>query len=140
MKGGMIIRLIDIVLIILFGFIGISDIQIKRQIKLAGKPLEQPESDEEPKETVQLFVLIHSKDRFELKVDETIFLEVNHIKSLRRALLDQRREAFNAGKNFLVIIDPLEESTIQLMVDVYDLCEKEKINKSIDFQLSESSS
>ena len=33
-KGGLIIRLIDVVLILLLGFIGISDFTVKTQIKL----------------------------------------------------------------------------------------------------------
>lgn len=56
MNSGLIVRLVDVVLIILFGFIGISDIKVKRQIKVPGKTVETETPQENQKNNVMVVV------------------------------------------------------------------------------------
>ena len=62
MSGSMLMRLIDVVLIILFGFIGISDIQNKTQLKLPGQSTSEP-IQEEIVENVFVQLVIHNIGR-----------------------------------------------------------------------------
>ena len=52
LKGGMIIRLIDVVLITLLGFLGITDFEVKSQIKLPSA------ADNDQQEIKQQFIFL----------------------------------------------------------------------------------
>ena len=134
MKRGLIIRLIDIVLIILFGFLAISDIQMKRQIRLPGPPKDQ--QIQEIPQDVYVFIQIDKNDRFTLKEGETIKLRTGNIDGLRSGLLKITNAIYENGKTPVVIIDPDLNAKIQTTIAVYDLCEEEQLPKSINMQLS----
>ncbi|MFQ5633433.1 MAG: ExbD/TolR family protein, partial [bacterium] len=137
MSGSMLMRLIDVVLIILFGFIGISDIQNKTQLKLPGQSVDEPTIEEPLQENVFVQVIIHEASRgpgeFEIVVDGASPVNLNDVAELRQRLraLDSRFKQTN--QQMIVIIDPTEEVTMQRTVDIFDLCEQEDFVKSIDF-------
>ena len=139
MSGSMLMRLIDVVLIILFGFIGISDIQNKTQLKLPGKATDEP-LQEELRENVFVQVVIHQAEReqgeFEILVENEPPVNAANLPSVRTVLRDLDRRFADARRQMIVIIDPTEEVTMQRTVDVFDLCEQENFIKSIDFGLS----
>lgn len=141
MTGGMIVRLIDVVLIILFGFIGISDIQNKTQIKLPGKTQNAPVQSEIV--TVTVLVAIEPGDYYEITVQEEGEegdepFPVQSLANLRTALQQLSEQIRSESKNMVVIIDPRENASMQQTIDVFDMCEEEGYAKSIDFNLSNS--
>jgi len=127
----MIIRLIDIVLIVLFGFITISDIDIKAALSLPAKKSKKL-SQVEKKPKVAFFVEIDKNEIFliarqgERKVRKKGIVELDkYLNHLKESV--QRREK----KDIAVILKPMEDSPVQSTVDVLDLCEKHRIPKNI---------
>ena len=132
MRGGMIIRLVDVVLILLFGFLAISDIQVKRQLRLPG-PAEN-ETVEQVAETVFLFVKIDPLDRYRLLLnDEELLAVAMDTEVLRGGLLDATRQIRQAGNQPVVIIDPDPQATVQRTISVFDICEEEKTRQKYQY-------
>lgn len=136
MTGGMIVRLIDVVLIILFGFIAISDIQMKRQIRLPG-PLKE-EKQEELKNIVFIFVHVDKQGQFTVKIEERNILNTRSLGQLKMNLVKTALTARIGGKNPVIIIDPDPDATMQRTIDVFDICEETGLPKSINMQLKSS--
>lgn len=134
MRGGMIIRLVDVVLILLFGFLAISDIQVKRQLRLPGPS--ESETVQQASETVFLFVKIDPADRYRLVLDDQELLAVADVEVLRGGLLDASRQIREAGNQPVIIIDPDPQATVQRTISVFDICEEENLVKSINMDLS----
>ncbi|MFQ5602575.1 MAG: ExbD/TolR family protein [bacterium] len=127
-KGGIIIRLIDVAMIILFGFIAISDIKVRAQIKLPSDKLEtEPKNQEEP---ILIRVQISETNRFAIKENDEILIETVSLEELedRLALIK------NENQEMVVLIEPNEESLIQNTVYVLDICEKHRIPKNINYE------
>ncbi len=129
MNGGLIIRLIDVVLIILFGFLAISDIQMKRQIRLPGPSPEQTPPREE--NDAYLFVNIDPENYFRVTLDGETLLETADLKSLRQKLLEV---AATEARSLVVVINPEPDAAIQAVIRVFDICEQEGLAKSINMQ------
>ena len=137
MSGGMIVRLVDLVLILLFGFIGISDIQIKRQIKVPPLKTTQDPQSRERYDNVFLIIEIFKDGKFALKIDEQTVATPADLQTLRanlRALVQRFRVE---NKRALVVINPMPEATMQQTIDVFDVCDQEGLNKSINFHLAD---
>ncbi len=130
----MIIRLVDVVLILLFGFLAISDIQVKRQLRLPGPS--ESETVQQASETVFLFVKIDPADRYRLVLDDQELLAVADVEVLRGGLLDASRQIREAGNQPVIIIDPDPQATVQRTISVFDICEEENLVKSINMDLS----
>ena len=127
----MIIRLIDIVLIVLFGFITISDIDIKGALSLPSKKAKVTQSSpKKPKVFVE--VEIDENDRFYVSRLGQQKVTATGIRKLEVALVTLRsRIQKTEGSDIAVIIKPREMSPIQSTVDVLDLCGRHKIPKNI---------
>ena len=132
MKGGMIIRLIDVVLIILFGFIGISDIQVKRQIKLPGGEKKQQQAKE--RKDVMFWININKQGTYSLEVEERPVLRSARLPQLKKTLLKEIQPFKKKGKQIVVVINPDPGAKMQAMIDAYDLCEAAGIPKSINIE------
>jgi len=128
MRGGLIVRLIDVVLIILFGFIAISDIQVKRQIRLPG-PSQKEEKPQEENEFI--FVKIDRKGKFLVEVENKRVLKSRDLNKLRKCLVKTASDLSREKKRPVVIIDPEAEAILQTTIDVFDICEEENLPKSI---------
>ncbi len=131
MSGGMIIRLIDVVLIILFGFIAISDIQVKRPIRLPGPSREKQREQETRLEYI--FVTIDGAGFFTVKHDERVRGKTNSVTQLKQQLVALAR-ALPENKQPLIVIDPARDAIMQRTVDVFDVCEEANLPKSINLQ------
>lgn len=127
----MIIRLIDIVLIVLFGFITISDIDIKGALSLPSKKVKATQSSpKKPKVFVE--VEIDENDMFYIRRLGQEKVTARGIQNLEVALVTLRsRIQQREGSDIAVIIKPREMSPIQSTVDVLDLCSRHKIPKNI---------
>ncbi|MBN2012380.1 biopolymer transporter ExbD [candidate division KSB1 bacterium] len=130
-KGGLIIRLIDVVLILLLGFIGISDFTVKTQIKL---PTGGNESPAIVKRQV-LTIRVNSDTEFQLSCGDTFWPLITKISDVD-ALIQRVRDDWRAqGMDMMVIIYPDENTMIQTTVDLIDLCEMNGIPKSIHYEI-----
>lgn len=138
MGSNLLIRLIDVVLIILFGFIGISDIKNKTQLKIPG---EQNQPDPVNPITANVYVQVkinpatHPEGEFEIFIDSKKARDAANLESLRQALIQISESIGRQGKKMVVVIDPADDVTMQRTVDVFDLCEEQNFVKSIDFRL-----
>ncbi len=136
MNSGLIIRLVDIVLIILFGFIGISDIKVKRQIKVPGKTVESETPQENLKNNTMIVVDFYDDDLYIFSIDNK---EIGRTFGLSKAytkFLEYRRHYKKDSSGVVFILRPNETVTMQQTIDVFDICEKEKLQKGIDFNLT----
>ena len=130
-KGGLLIRLIDVAMIILFGFIAISDIKVRAQIKLpSDKMEEQPENKQEP---TLLFVKINPDNQVEL-TDYAAVDEILMVDQLEERLLGLRAGFESFGLDMVVLIEPHEDSIMQHTIDVLDICERHNIAKNINYE------
>lgn len=136
MTGGMIVRLIDVVFIILFGFIAISDIQMKRQIRLPG-PL-QEKKQQEQKDILFIFVHVDTRGQFTVKLEERKLFNTTSLSQLKVNLVKAVLAARIEGKSPVIIIDPDPDATMQRTIDVFDICEETGLPKSINMQLKSS--
>ncbi len=132
-RSGIIIRLIDVAMIILFGFIAISDIKVTAQIKLPADDKEQlqTEPDDEP---VVLFVRIEVTEGFVVEQDDEILRatkDAGELETLLTNMLDRYRLA---GRKLVVLIEPNEDSMIQYTVDMLDICERNSIPFNINYE------
>lgn len=127
-REGLIIRLIDVALIILFGFIAISDIKLKAQIKL---PTDAPESEFRGERHL-LTLQIDGDGRFQL-TDSTAVERIATVNELETQLVRHLDYHRAAGHEMVVLIEPDPESMIQLTVTVMDICEKHGIPKNINY-------
>jgi len=132
-SGGIIIRLIDVAMIILFGFIAISDIKVRAQIKLPTDQQEERQQTEE-KEPVVLFVKIELDQGYILEENEVVIAEINEAKELEEFLLQRYEQAKASGLDMVLLVEPDENSIIQKTVDVLDICERYKIPKNINYE------
>jgi len=127
-RGGLIIRLIDVALIILFGFIAISDIKLKAQIKLpTGAPTSEPAAERH-----LVTVRIGPNGQFTL-VDGEKQQAVPDLAALESTLRDRAKADLRQRREMVVLIEPDEDSMIQLTVSVMDICEKYGIPKNINY-------
>ncbi|MDZ7362147.1 MAG: biopolymer transporter ExbD [candidate division KSB1 bacterium] len=131
-SSGTIVRLIDVALNILFGFIIITDIQPKSQIRL-------PAPEETPPPVIEqrydyVIVKIDPLGHFRLEAEEQPLGEFQDLAALETFLRQRGTQSGRAGRQTIVVIDPEETSILQRTVDVFDLCERNGIAKSIHFK------
>jgi biopolymer transport protein ExbD len=132
-NGGLIIRLIDVAMIILFGFIAISDIKVQAQIKLPSKDEDPQEQKKDEKEPTLIFVKIGMTDQVEITDDATLF-EFRPISGLEPFLVELK-ESYNAQQTqMVVLLEPDEDSIMQHTIDVLDICERQGIPKNINYE------
>ncbi len=132
-RRGYLLRFIDLGLIILFGFLMISDITVISQLSLPGKS----DADAEPPAEEQVFlgVSILTDGQFEiLNLEDRSALHVNissmeELEFILRMLRDQHRDA---GMELNLLIEPTPESSMQKLVDVLDVCQRVGVQKNIN--------
>jgi len=127
-KGGLIIRLIDVVLILLLGFIGISDFTIKTQIKL-------PQGADDGSSAAEKIQVIHvrvNKDGlFEIDDGARTKTQTREIQQVEQ----QIQQLYERYSKIIIIIEPHLDTIIQTTVDLVDICEKYQIPKTINYEL-----
>ncbi len=125
-SGATLIRLIDIVFILLFGFISISEINQKSKIELP-KSSETPASS--PDRERVLFVGISAEGRYLLE-DES--LQANGPRELLGYLEDKVSEAIASGADLRVRIRSNWNTPIKYTMAAADICDHLNIEKGID--------
>lgn len=132
---GFLIRFIDIGLIVLFGFLMISDIEAASRVDLAGSP----ESAEEPDaETAYVLVRIAADGAFlvgtpEVVAEDRVRFETKE--ELTAALERLSGSDAAAGRETVVLIEPHPASAVQRTVDVMDVADRLGIAKSLQMDI-----
>jgi len=130
-RNSFLIRFIDIGLILLFGFIIISDITVRSQIELPGSDPGEPQQDRQPHMlAIKLmgntsFGLYDSMEETELGVYETLSDLETGLRSYDRQLREQ-------GKTTVALIELDDATHMQTFIDVMDLCDKLGIAKNVN--------
>ncbi len=126
MTGGTIIRLIDVVLIILFGFLFITDYQAKSHLPLpqvAERKEEQRPEDEDVYRVIEIFRRVQVDAPYywygNTAGDERILRRVTQHDQLVETLRD---ELALHGDRLEIVIVPLSGARLRWVVDVYDIC------------------
>lgn len=128
-KGGIIIRLIDIALTVLFGFICIADIEQKTQIKLPVKTTAV--STQQQLKTIS--VVIFEGPMFHLMDGATLVFSHGDINVVEQQMVNMSLDYAFRNEEVVFLIQPDPNSPIQLMVNVLDICERHKLSKSINY-------
>ena len=126
MAGGSIIRLIDVVFILLFGFISISEITERSKIKL-------PESAETPpsnpdKEKV-LFLGIDSEGKYLVENETKVIFSTQ---DLFFYLQGKAAEMRRSGDELRVRIRSNWDTPIKFTMAAADICDNLQVQKGID--------
>lgn len=128
-KGGIIIRLIDIALTVLFGFICIADIEQKTQIKLPVKTM----AVSTPQQLKTVSVVIFEGPMFHLMEGAALVFSNGDINVVEQEMINLQRNAAARNEEVVFLIQPDPNSPIQLMVNVLDICERNHLSKSINY-------
>lgn len=134
-RRGYLIRFIDIGLIILFGFLMISDLTIISQIQLPGKDLSAP-PPEEAVEQRWYHIRVSEAGIFSILEDgaeEPAYVNIEETEVLESILLQVKDET-GAGSRLNLVIEPSPRVHMQQLVDVLDLCERLGVPHRINSQ------
>ncbi len=122
----MLIRLIDVVLIILVGFVSVADIVPKSQIKLPQKDKEKEQQQEE----IPIVYLGVLTEGYYIKVDEdSSYFADENFAALEMNLVNYY---YNHPQSQILIL-PDDLSPIQNTINVIDLCQEYNIPKNLVF-------
>ena len=129
-KSSFLIRFIDIGLILLFGFVIISDITVRSQIELPG----QENSSGEETTNHLYFLVIQEGNHYTLTETQTqlAYEEIQGLTELEDLLIAIRQEKLAEDGDLTLIIHPEEEATMQQLVDVLDICDRTGIQRNIN--------
>ncbi len=133
-RRGYLLRFIDLGLIILFGFLMISDITVISQVTLPGKS-DEPADPNHNDDQVHLGVSIGADGKYEVinLTDRTqLHVGISSSEELQFVLqtLDNQHTARQQVLN--ILIEPTPASPMQKLVDVPDVCERLGIQKNIN--------
>ncbi len=130
-KNTFLIRFIDIGLILLFGFIVISDITIRSQIELPGSDPGEPQQDRQPHVVA---IQIMGEDGFRLydPANEILLASYDAIDLLESGLRSYRSQIRAEGKTLLALIELDDATRMQTFIDIMDLCDRLGIPKNVN--------
>jgi len=130
-KNSFLIRFIDIGLILLFGFIVISDITIRSQIELPGSDPGEPQEDRQP-HIVSLQVIGNDGFRLYDPQSETLLARFESIENLETGLQNYRQQIRSEGKTLVALIELDDTTHMQTFINILDLCDKLGIAKNVN--------
>lgn len=131
---GFLIRFIDIGLIVLFGFLMISDIEMSSRVELAGVTQEEQEPTVDEDERAFLVVEVTAEGGFRVTDSSTDAGEprlATTTDGLVDALRDGRAAHRRSELQTVVLIQPHPASLVQYTVDAMDACDRLRLPKSL---------
>lgn len=131
---GFLIRFIDIGLIVLFGFLMISDIEASSRVELASAGGEEEVVPEDPDDRRLIFVTVMPDGAFALSESDTLAPGPGIVRgsaALAGALTLRRGAHEAAGAETVVVIQPDPDSPVQFTVDVMDVADRLSLAKSL---------
>lgn len=135
---GFLIRFIDIGLIVMFGFIQISDIESLAQVELQAAATAPEGPRPVGRQTAIVVVTVSPEGRFAVSDAATGAMLADALPTsalLTIALRTARDERATAGREMVVLIRPHEASIVQRTVDVMDACDRLALRKSLETDL-----
>lgn len=131
-NSGFLLRFIDIGLIILFGFLIISDINSFTYIDMPGSSQNKTATD--PQEMTFVSVSISPRNMFTVEVRESGRVPCSNVEKggLEECLVEVESSLSRQGQRAIVLVQPSEASMVQRTVDVLDICDKHGILKNIN--------
>ena len=132
-SSGLLIRFIDVGLIVLFGFVMISDIENSTHIELS-RPADGPETDVVPDEQTYVAVRIAPDGTFAIvdpALDATLVPNIAGGDALEGSLRRLKEEYDSMSREMIVLIEPHWDSIVQRTVDVMDACDRLGLRKSL---------
>ncbi len=126
LKGGIIVRLIDVVLILLFGFISISEISRKSKIFLPKSTQTQPTN---PDHESILIIGITSQGKYLVNNES---LMISDFESLREYIIEKNKTDLLNDSRTRVRIRSNWNTPIRYTVFLANLCDDLNIAKGID--------
>ena len=124
--GGALIRLIDVVFILLFGFISISEVSDKSKIELP-KSVETPPSN--PDKEKVLFLGINPEGKYLVENETQVIPDAT---GLFYYLQNKATQAKQAGDELRVRIRSNWDTPIKFTMAAADICDNLNIPKGID--------
>lgn len=132
---GFLIRFIDIGLIVLFGFLMISDIEASSRVELADSRPDEQEEVEPEEERVRAFVLVEIGGDGFFRVSDPAVEEapipVRGSRALEVELARRVDEQADAEVELVILIQPEPASIVQLTVDAMDVADRLGVAKSL---------
>lgn len=137
---GFLIRFIDIGLIVLFGFLMISDIDALSRVDLAGARQDVAEPAEVTPDDERGFIAVDilPDGRFlvsDPRDPESPVLGAVSIAALERALSSRHEQHEMSGSETVVLIQPDPDSAVQFTIDVMDACDRLGFAKSLQMDI-----
>lgn len=134
-NSSFLIRFIDIGLIILFGFVIISDITVRSHIDLPSSDPEERDRDEQS-ELALIVINIEPDGIYRLSDFETAtsWGDYENMRIFELVLADVKQHLIDEGESPVALIEPHEDITMQRLIDVMDLCDRLDIPKNINVQ------
>lgn len=131
-RSGFLIRFIDIGLIVLFGFLIISDIDAFSQINMPGS--DQDRTAEDPQQMTFVTVEVAPEGAFTVvdRASGDVPCQGVDREALEECLVAVDRQQREAGRRAVVLVEPAEASIVQHTVDVLDICDRHGILKNIN--------
>lgn len=130
-KNTFLIRFIDIGLILLFGFIIISDITVRSQIELPGSDPGEPPENRQP---LVITIEVNSASSFRISEVESEILigEYESIDELEEGLYQYSNQLRSQDLSPLALIELSNEAQMQTFINVLDMCDKLGIPKNVN--------
>ncbi len=120
------VRLIDVALIVLMGFIAISRLKTEYiDLPAAGNP--EPQKTEIKEASLVIF-----GDRYELK-ENGRRKTMRGVDELESVLVSKNRQYENRGQKLMMNIESHKSGIMQNLVHVLDICERNEIDKSLNY-------
>ena len=127
MNSRLMMRLIDVALIILLGFIAISRLKTEYvDLPSTGKSEPQPQTPHEAS-----LHIYRNSFRF---VDNGRKWTCNTINELEHFLLSQKNKYVRKRIKLIVTIEPHKSAIMQKLVDVLDICQRNNIEKNLNYE------
>ena len=139
-RRGLIIRFIDIGLLILFGFLMISDLDHSSQIRIPGK-LSWDELMTDGEQVQYLGISIKENDDYDITAlaeKQILHGDLKSPEELQFFLKTLKDRYESEGKSLSVLIEPAPDSRMQRLIEVLDVCERLGIQRSINLDSTQS--
>lgn len=127
MNSRLMMRLIDVALIILLGFIAIS------RLKTEYVDLPSPGKSQSPAQMPHEACLHVYKDFFKF-VDNGRKWDCKTLNELENVLVNHHNNYLNRRIKLIVTIEPHKSSIMQKLVDVLDICQRNNIEKNLNYE------
>ena len=132
-RRGLIIRFIDVGLILLFGFLMISEVHMHTQIGFPGA-VDDLEASSLTDSNEILVVSVREDDSYaitHLAEEDKLHDNIRSTEELEFFLKTLKQQRSGEINSFSILIDPEENARMQLLVNLLDVCERLDIPKML---------